>query len=433
MSSFFGAIRQLGVHQMLQLRRARNWGWEGLLRGHVLTRVIQTLLDVGLFDAMQQRGAIDLGAFAAERSLDRRLLIAMCDYLAGRRVLRRAATECCYELDGNGAFLMDSSALRGWIELTHGYEDVLHAMPDLLTGRRRYAAGDVQRDGHHVAVGSGRASNDFFFPLTTERIRRGGYRRVLDIGCGDAMFLRYMCARLPGVTGIGIDRSPEAVAEANAAITRDGLTGRVQVVCGDAMELGKYRTRFAGVDAATSFFVLHELCGGSGQQLLEPFLDTYQRSLPGTPLIAIEAIRPSVDQLRRRPGPAAEYSLLHDLSGQKTIGRGAWTEVLKSAGFTNLTEEHFDFARASIYTAVGRREPLIKITNTTVLDHHEATVTAALDVMLAARAVEGPGLADSQGLSAAQSAPAASPNWIARSKVQFSRPGPSTGNKGGES
>ena len=37
MSSLFGVIRQIGVRQILQLRRARNWGWEGLLRGHVLT------------------------------------------------------------------------------------------------------------------------------------------------------------------------------------------------------------------------------------------------------------------------------------------------------------------------------------------------------------------------------------------------------------
>ncbi len=350
-TSLIGAVRQLGVRHMLQLRRARDWGWEGLLRGHVLTRVVQTLLDTGLFDAMRRDGKVDLAAFARERGLDHRLLVAMCDYLAGRRLLRRGDTNGWYELDENGAFMMHSDALRGWMELVHGYEDVLHAMPDLLSGRRHYAAGDVQRDGHHVAVGSGLASNDFFFPLTAERIRRAGYRHVLDIGCGDATFLRYLCARTPGVVGIGIDRSTEAVAAADAAIARDGLSGRVRVVCGDAMELDRYREELRGVDAATSFFVLHELCGGSGQQPLEPFLETYRRTLPAAPLIAIEAIRPSVAQMRRRPGPAAEYSLLHDLSGQKTIARGAWTDVLVRAGFRQVQEEHFDFARASIYIA----------------------------------------------------------------------------------
>ena len=68
------------------------------------------------------------------------------------------------------------------------------------------------------------------------------------------------------------------------------------------------------------------------------------------PFIAIEAIRPSVDELRRRPGPAAEYSLLHDLSGQTTIGRGAWREVFLRAGFVNVQKALY-FARSSIYSA----------------------------------------------------------------------------------
>ena len=348
-ASLLSVLRQLGLAHILQLRRARDWGWEGILRGYVLTRVIHTLLDVGLFDSMRRDGVVDVGLFASEQGLDHRVLIALCDYLTGRRVLRQVG-EGSYALDEHGDLIMDSSVLRGWMELTHGYEDVLHAMPDLLAGRRHYEAGDVQRDGRHVAIGSGRASNDFFFPLTMDRIRRAGYKRVLDVGCGDAMFLRYVCGQIPGVTGIGIDRSPEAVAAAQAAIMKDGLADRVHVVCGDAMALDRHQQEFRGVDAATAFFVLHELCDG-GQRLREPFLDTYRRTLPDAPLIAVEAIRPSVAQMRRRPGPAVEYSLLHDLSGQKTIARGAWRGVLERAGFASVTEEHFDFARASIYTS----------------------------------------------------------------------------------
>jgi SAM-dependent methyltransferase len=351
MSTLLGAVRQFGLHHMLQLRRARIWGWEGMLRGHVLTRVVQTLLDTGLLDTMQRDGHVEVSAFAAARGLDSRLLLALCDYLAARRILRRVNADGYYMLDDHGAFLMASDALRGWVELTHGYEDVLHAMPDLLARRRQYAPGDVQRDGHYVAVGSGRASSDFFFPLVADLVRRGGYRHVLDLGCGDAKFLRYLCVRVPGTVGVGIDRSPAAVAAARAQIEREGLADRVHVMCGDAIQVERYRDELHHVDAATCFFVLHELYSDARDGAVEPFLVSYRRALPGVPLIAIEAIRPSLTELRRRPGPAAEYSLLHDLSGQTTIARGAWRDVLVRAGFTDVREDHFDFARSSIYSA----------------------------------------------------------------------------------
>ena len=353
MHSLLRAIRQLGVRRLLQLRRARSWGWEGLLRGHVLTRVVQTLLDTGLFDAMRSQGAVDVKVFARSHALDEQVMAAMCDYLVGRRVLRKADSNGSYRLDDDGAFMMRSDAVRGWMELVHGYEDVLHALPDMLAGRRHYRVGDVQRDGEHVAVGSGRASVGFFFPLTADTIRRGGYRRVLDIGCGDASFLRYLCRTVPGVEGIGIDQSEAAVQSARTQIAQENLCDRVKVICGDAFKLGDYRAELQGVDAATSFFVLHELCGPAHDGPLMPFLETFRRALPNVPLIAIDAIRPTVEQMRRRPGPAIEYSLLHDLSGQTTLARGAWRKVFIDAGFGEVSEEHFDFARASIISAAA--------------------------------------------------------------------------------
>jgi SAM-dependent methyltransferase len=294
---------------------------------------------------------VNAGEFAAERHLDPHVLRSLCNYLVARRVLRGTETPGVYALDEDGAFLSGNELLRGWLQLVHGYEDVLHALPDLLAGRRRYAPGDVQRDGELVAVGSGRASIGFFFPLTVETIRRAGCRRVLDIGCGDARFLRHLCAQIPGIRAVGLDRSPEAVAAARERIAAENLSDRIEMICGDAFELDRYGDQLRGVDAATSFFVLHELCGGPDGGPLKPFLETYRRALPGVPLIAIEAIRPTIDEMRRRPGPAVEYTLLHDLSNQTTIGRGAWRQVLTAAGFTDIDEQHFDFARASIVTA----------------------------------------------------------------------------------
>lgn len=350
MTALVKAIRELGVRQMRRLNRARRWGWEGLLRGHVVTRVVQTLLDAGVFDELHAEGRLDVDAFAARQGLDARLLRALCDYLAARRLLCRSDDGSTYSLDANGELLVEGT-LRGWMELTRGYENVLHAMPELLRKTRHYGT-DIVRDGHDVAVGSGRASSEFFFPLTATRISRAGYRCVLDIGCGDATFLRYLCSKVPGVKGVGIDRSPDAIAAARDRICREGLSDRITVLCGDMTTLADHCDDTREVDAATAFFVLHELLEHDGTDVIAEFLHTFRCALPGVPLIAIEPIRPSVEEMRRRPGPAIEYALLHDLSDQVTMPRGAWTKVLAAAGFGAVDVEHCDFARSSTYIAV---------------------------------------------------------------------------------
>lgn len=60
-----------------------------------------------------------------------------------------------------------------------------------------------------------------------------GALRLLEIGCGSGVYLRYAVARNPSLTAVGVELQP-AVAEVARANLRDwGLEGRVQVEEGD--------------------------------------------------------------------------------------------------------------------------------------------------------------------------------------------------------
>ena len=344
--SIFNAMGRFGVSQLLQMQEAKNAGWEALIGPHFATRIIQTLYHVGFLDALAAGDSADAGEFASTHGLNAPLLAALCDTLYIRGFLRKDETR--YSLDSKGRFLMNTDLIRGWFDLAYGYENVLNNLEPLLRGEIEYGK-DLKRDGRYVATGSGLISTSFYFPLVTDKVEQGNYRRVLDIGCGDGTFLRYLCGKLPGVEGVGVDLSPEAVAAGEEQLATLGMSGRIRLHAGDAMELEKLNGKLAGVDAAATFFVLHELCDGGENARAVDFLKAFRRALPGVPFYIVEPVRPSAEEMRRKPGPGVEYFLLHDLTRQNPIGREAWLEVFHKAGFASVDEDFVEFARTSIY------------------------------------------------------------------------------------
>jgi SAM-dependent methyltransferase len=347
MSELYRMLGVAGLRQLWRFRRARKWGWEGILRGHFMTRVLQTLLQLGVLDAMSNDTWIDARQFATANQFDPDVVVALCDYLFARRVLRKDGPR--FTLDDDGKFLVGTDLLRGWFQLSEGYEPVLHRLGSLARREVNYGNG-VVRDGELVASGSGLASSGLYFPLAADIIRRlVASNIVLDIGCGNGTFLRYLCRTLPGVRGIGLDLSPEAIAVGQRVLQEEGLTDRISLHQGNAMDIRRRNDFPADIDVATAFFVLHELVGQKDHARLTAFLREFRQALPRTTFVIVETIRPSAEKMRERPGPAIEYFLFHDLSRQVPIGRDQWQRVLKEAGFTSIEERYLSFARSAIY------------------------------------------------------------------------------------
>lgn len=340
-------VQQLGAGALRDMRRARQLGWEALISPHFITRVIQTLYRVGFFDAIAKNKQVNAITFAEEKDLDADLLVGLCDALYARKLLSKDGTS--YQISSQGQFLLETDLVRGWFELAYGYENVLNQMEPLLRKEITYGK-DLVREGRAVAVGSGLASMGFYFPLVAQTVKQNAYKKVLDIGCGDGTFLRYLCSRIPGLEGVGVDLSPDAVAAGNEQLAAAGLDRRIRLHVGDAMEIGKLKNELAGVDGAATFFVLHELCDQKDNPRAAEFLKAFHSTLPGVPFHIVETIRPAPEEMRNRPGPAIEYFLFHDLSLQKPIGRQAWKELFRQVGFDEMEEDYLEFARTSIFT-----------------------------------------------------------------------------------
>ena len=336
--------RVVGLRRMLRLNRARRLGWEGIISGFFTTRTMNALFNVGLFDELVEKGRVNIESFGMSRGLDTRILKALCDSLYSLGILKRDHLN--YSLDSKGQLLVETA--RGWFDLIYGYEEILHLLEPLLRKEIEYGK-DVTRRSEFVAQGSGQIESWLYFPMGIDIISKNGFKRVLDLGCGDATFLISLCNSSDTVTGYGVDISPEAIADAHQKLEKAHLQGRVHLFTEDIFKLERIADSLQGVDAATAFFVLHEFLFTDGDRVVR-FLRNFRELFPGVPLILFEAIRPTPEEMRKRPGAAIQYFLFHDLSKQKPVSREDWKELFSQAGFNSISERYLGFARTGIYT-----------------------------------------------------------------------------------
>jgi SAM-dependent methyltransferase len=345
MKDALNALRVLGLGPVLKLYRGYRLAWQGTLNGFYNTRIIQSLFNVGFFDEMQRKGAVDPEAFARSRNLDPEILDSLCVALYAMRFLGKSANGS-YVLDTKGRLLVEMT--RGWFDGVYGYEEMVHHLEALLKKQMVYGT-DLRRRADFVAVGSGEIENRFYFPLAIDMIKRHGWHKVMDLGCGDGTFLRRLCEQINDVTGCGLDIAPEAIAAGRQQVRSGGLEDRVQLCVGDINALEELPEPLRSVEATTVFFVLHEVLFDGPDKVIT-LLQSYRRLFHGVPLIVFEVIRPTPEEMRRRPGMAVQYVLQHDLSHQKLVDSRQWREMFRAVGFQSIDEQYLGFARTAIFT-----------------------------------------------------------------------------------
>ena len=344
MFELVNAIRVVGIRRLVDLGRAYKLGWMGILTGFYTTRTLQALFNVGFFDELEANDRVELDVFAQKKDLDPEILKALCDSLVALKILDRRGKE--YFLDSKGRVLAETA--RGWFVGTYGYESVFHNLEALLQKKKEYGK-EVLRLAEPIARGSAEMEALIYFPLAADIVARKGYKRVLDLGCGEGMFLRNLCQTLPAVEGVGMDIAPESIEAARSHARKAGLEGRLHYLVEDVAAWNGGPSKAGKIDAATIFFVMHEILY-RGEDVAIEFLRGFQRKFPGVPLIVFEVIRPSVEQMRKRPGMAIHYALQHDLSHQKLVSGAEWKRLFEKAGFRNIEERELRFVRSGIFT-----------------------------------------------------------------------------------
>lgn len=338
------AVRWLGWKRGRRLVSIHRWVWQETIQGFHNTRILQTLFSTGFLDELLSAGSVEVAAFAAREQLDERILQTLCDALYSSSILDRSGDR--YQLTAKGRSLVEVA--RGWFEGTHGYSDVMHHLEALLRKEKAYGR-DVDRHLLQVIKGTNEISSWIHFPLALHLLQKTGCHTVLDLGCGDGGFLRYLYTH-GGIRGVGIDAAADVVHYGTEQLQKDGLDRVIQLYTADVTNLAAGH-EWPAFDAATAMFFWHEVLACGFDVALRALQD-YRRLFPSVPMVVFEVDFPLVEELRRRPGMMVQYMVQHDLSNQHLASQLEWRALFQAAGFRIVEEFQISAMRVSTFTLI---------------------------------------------------------------------------------
>lgn len=313
-----------------------------IFNGAVAAAAISASFELGMLEEIEQHGGLDVGEFCRREGLSRRPVEAILQVLDWADAVSWTSGD--ERAIAGGAF-DDIYAEKGYfLWLVRGYSDML-ANAAALSRRGALAEGPAPRDAEYIAIagrdyGSRYVDRHFLSLLAEDSFRCGA-----DLGCGSGERLLRLARRWPDFRGIGIERSPQAVAVARAAVTEAGMGDRLEILEGDVGHL-EYRPELERVELAFSFFMGHDLWPR------EACID------------ALQSIREAFPQLRRfllcdtyrsqgEPGEVPIFTLgfelTHALMGQSIPSLDDWRGLFDEAGWECVREEPVGIPFSTIF------------------------------------------------------------------------------------
>jgi len=204
--------------------------------------------------------------------------------------------------------------------------------PEFLSDYRN-AVSRYSRDGRWVALSTQWIAAQAY-PRVLAEIMRGAPGRVVDLGAGAGALLIGLLRDRPGITGVAIDLSPAACAEASRAAGRAQVADRLEVVNRSVQSLIDDPSPLAGADVVHAGFVMHDIFEDAG--VFDGVLGACRSSLaPGGKMVIIDAVPYSADPEERAFSALFTYLHKHSM-GVELPTQDRWEAAFGRAGFTDV-------------------------------------------------------------------------------------------------
>jgi 2-ketoarginine methyltransferase len=300
---------------------------------HYLASALHHLFTRGIFEELATRTEpVPIAALAAIGSLDAHRLRGLLWFLANEGVVTVA---------GGGVALTPRGRqygeFRAWYTMMiGGYTSTLEQIGRALPEGSAFCT----RNGRFVGLGSCEVSRFDGMPITRTLLERAGVdcREVLDLGCGNGLYLVEFCRQFPGIRAWGGEPDPGAYAEAVGIVEQTGMGDRIQLENRSATEFLHNPPAACAPDLIVLGYVLHEVLAQDGADAVVKLLAGIVERFPDINIVVVEVANEVDNPAIMRHGLATNfwnpYFLLHAFTPQRLEKQAYWDALFQSAGLS---------------------------------------------------------------------------------------------------
>jgi 2-ketoarginine methyltransferase len=299
------------------------------IRQLVLANCLWHLFEHGIYDELSS-GPKSVATICKARKMDPVRLGALLTFLRNEGIVQ--LEEGVYQLTAAGRAY---ERFRPWYTmLVGGYGATFRELgPALYEG-----SPPVGRDADAVGVGSCGISHFGAIPLTRYLMSRSSQpcRRLLDLGCGNALYLVEFCRAMPEIKAWGVEPSQTGYESAKRLVVDTGLGDRIELFNAGALEFIRKDDVPINPDFTVLGFVLHEILGQAGEAGVIEFLTALTTRFPALEIIVIEVDTHYEDPKMMRHSTAIayynSYCLLHPFTNQRLESAAYWEGMFARCG-----------------------------------------------------------------------------------------------------
>jgi predicted O-methyltransferase YrrM len=272
----------------------------GLATGHVEARIIQTAVELAIFDALED-GALTSDAVAHRLELEPKATELLLNALAALELLQKQG-ELFSLAEAARKYLLRSSSLYvgGMIRFESSVWNCWEKLPQALhTGQAVRPANMYQEDPRETEIFINAMDSLVKARGDTGAIKWDGVKELLDVGSGPASYPIHLCRKYPELRTTIFDL-PGTLALTQRYVREAGMMERIRLIAGD------YRKD--PIPGSYDMVFLSNIIHGEGEQENLSLIDKLAANLKtGGRLVVKDHI---LDDSRTHPPVGAIFSLL---------------------------------------------------------------------------------------------------------------------------
>jgi 2-ketoarginine methyltransferase len=302
---------------------------------HFLAMALHHLFDTGLYDHLAERPHVTVETLAGLFEMDEDRLRGFLLYLANEGIV---------DVAHDGVRLTPKGRHHGefkpwYTMLIGGYASTARQMGGAL----RRNSPSCSRDGRYVGMGSCEISRFDGMPMTRALLADAGVecRELLDLGCGNGLYLTEFCRDMPGTRAWGAEPDRGGYDEARQLVDAAGMAGRVNLVHASATDFLRDPPADCAPDLIVFGYVLHEILAQQDEDAVIALLRGVVERFPRINVVVIEVANEIENPAVMRHGLATNfwnpYYLIHYFTRQRLEKRAYWEDLFTRAGLTAVS------------------------------------------------------------------------------------------------